>query len=163
MAQEIERKFLVQGEGWRTTTGAHYRQGYLNLDPARTVRIRTVQKPDGNDQRGDQHGYLTIKGQMMDVTRSEYEYEIPIQDAHELLDHLCQRPLIEKIRHRIPVGDVTWEVDEFLGDNAGLIVAEVELRRADQPFVKPAWVGQEVTDDPRYLNANLVTLPFSRW
>lgn len=159
MAQEIERKFLVQGEGWRTPTGARYRQGYLSLEPTRTVRVRTVEKPDD----GQPHGYLTIKGKAVDLARPEYEYEIPLQDAHELLDRLCQRPLIEKIRHRLPVGAVVWEVDEFLGDNAGLVVAEVELRSADQAFHKPAWVGQEVTDDPRYLNANLVTRPFTSW
>lgn len=158
MAQEIERKFLVQGEGWRTANSAHYRQGYLNLDPARTVRVRTVEK----SATGEQHGYLTIKGKAVELTRPEYEYEIPLQDAHEMLDRLCQRPLIEKIRYRLPVGDVVWEVDEFLGDNAGLVVAEVELASADQPFAKPIWLGQEVTDDPRYLNASLVTAPFTR-
>lgn len=159
MAQEIERKFLVQGEEWRTTTGARYRQGYLSLDPVRTVRVRTIEKP----ATGEQQGYLTIKGKAVDLSRPEYEYAIPLADAHELLDHLCQRPLIEKIRHRIPVDDVVWEVDEFLGDNAGLVVAEVELMSAEQPFSKPAWIGPEVTDDARYLNASLVTLPFSRW
>jgi len=159
MAQEIERKFLVQGEEWRTTTGARYRQGYLSLDPVRTVRVRTVEKL----ATGEQRGYLTIKGKAVDLSRPEYEYEIPLSDAHELLNHLCQRPLIEKIRHRIPIDDVVWEVDEFLGDNAGLVVAEVELMSAEQPFAKPAWIGQEVTDDARYLNASLVTLPFSRW
>jgi len=159
MAQEIERKFLVQGEEWRTTTGARYRQGYLSLDPVRTVRVRTVEKL----ATGEQRGYLTIKGKAVDLSRPEYEYEIPLSDAHELLNHLCQRPLIEKIRHRIPIDDVVWEVDEFLRDNAGLVVAEVELMSAEQPFAKPAWIGQEVTDDARYLNASLVTLPFSRW
>jgi len=159
MAQEIERKFLVQGTAWRTTTGARYRQGYLNLDPVRTVRVRTVEKPT----TGEQHGYLTIKGKAVALVRPEYEYEIPFQDAHELLDHLCQRPLIEKIRHRIPVDAVVWEIDEFLGENMGLVVAEVELTSADQPFTKPAWLGEEVTDDPRYLNASLVTRPFTRW
>lgn len=159
MAKEIERKFLVQGEAWRTTTGARYRQGYLSLDPLRTVRVRTVEKP----ATGEQQGYLTIKGKAVELARPEYEYEIPVADAHELLNQLCQRPLIEKIRHRLPIDDVVWEIDEFLGENAGLVVAEVELTSADQPFAKPAWLGEEVTDDPRYLNASLVTLPFTHW
>ncbi len=106
---------------------------------------------------------MTIKGKSVGASRAEYEYEIPILEAHELLDHLCQRPLIEKIRHRITQGAVTWEIDEFLGENAGLVVAEVELADADQKFEKPAWLGQEVTDDLRYFNSSLVTHPFTQW
>lgn len=159
MGKEIERKFLVKTEEWRTNNGAHYRQGYLCIDKERTVRVRTVQE----QASGAQHGYLTIKGKSVGASRAEYEYEIPILEAHELLDHLCQRPLIEKIRHRIAHGAVTWEVDEFLGENAGLVVAEVELTAADQAFEKPAWVGQEVTDDARYFNSSLVTHPFTQW
>lgn len=159
MAQEIERKFLVKQEGWRTIAGAHYRQGYLNLDKARTVRVRTVH----DLTTGEQHGYLTIKGKSVGASRAEYEYKIPIQDATELLDRLCQQPLIEKIRYRIPQGEVIWEVDEFMGENTGLVVAEVELQDVEQAFDKPAWVGSEVTDDPRYFNSSLVKHPFSRW
>lgn len=159
MGREIERKFLVKGDAWRTTTGAHYRQGYLSVDKGRTVRVRTVH----DRTSGEQHGYLTIKGKAVGVIRAEYEYEIPITDAHELLDQLCHRPLIEKIRHRIVQGSVTWEVDEFLGENAGLVVAEIELADADQKFEKPAWLGQEVTGDSRYFNSNLVTYPFRQW
>ncbi|MBX3011678.1 MAG: CYTH domain-containing protein [Caldilineaceae bacterium] len=159
MAQEIERKFLVQGDAWRTDGGAHYRQGYLTVDKARTVRVRTVHERAS----GEQAGYLTIKGKSQGASRAEYEYEIPMADATELLDQLCLRPLIEKIRYRIPHADLIWEVDEFLGENAGLIVAEVELTSVEQAFVKPAWVGQEVTTDRRYFNASLVTHPFSQW
>ena len=159
MGKEIERKFLVTGDDWRTNNGAHYRQGYLNLNKERTVRVRTVH----DLASGEQHGYLTIKGKVVGVSRSEYEYEIPTSDAHEMLDQLCQRPLIEKIRHRVPQGAVTWEIDEFSGENAGLIVAEVELTTADQVFDRPQWLGQEVTDDPRYFNASLVTHPFTKW
>lgn len=159
MGKEIERKFLVKGDGWRTPNGAHYRQGYLNLDKARTVRVRTVH----DLASGEQHGYLTIKGKSVGASRSEYEYEIPIEDAQELLDQLCHRPLIEKVRHRIPQGAVTWEIDEFLGENAGLIVAEVELEDVKQSFASPAWLGQEVTDDRRYFNSSLVEHPFSQW
>lgn len=171
MATEIERKFLVKQESWRTTADAHYRekgaryrQGYLSTDKERTVRVRTIaQVRSAQGEGGEQHGYLTIKGKSVGASRAEYEYEIPMQDAEEMLDTLCQRPLIEKIRYKVDQGGVTWEVDEFFGENAGLIIAEVELEDADQSFTKPAWVGQEVTDDPRYFNANLVEHPFSCW
>lgn len=159
MGQEIERKFLVTGDGWRTNIGAHYRQGYLNLDKARTVRVRTVHYLAS----GEQHGYLTIKGKSVGASRTEYEYEISVVDAHELLDQLCHRPLIEKVRHRIPQGALTWEIDEFLGENSGLVVAEIELSHADQPFEQPDWLGQEVTADPRYFNSSLVEHPFAQW
>ncbi len=154
MAQEIERKFLVKTESWRRPDdGVRYRQGYLSTVKERTVRVRTA---------GDK-GYITIKGITVGATRAEYEYEIPLSDANEMLDRLCERPLIEKTRYRIPHGAVVWEVDEFEGENAGLITAEVELRREDQAVSIPDWVGQEVTRDPRYFNANLVAHPFSRW
>lgn len=159
MGKEIERKFLVKQEGWRTTTGAHYRQGYLSIDKVRTVRVRTVHYL----ATGEQHGYLTIKGKSVGGSRPEYEYEIPIADAQEMLNQLCHHPLIEKIRHRIPQDAIIWEIDEFLGENAGLVVAEVELQNIEQPFEKPAWLGEEVTTDLRYFNSSLVTHPFSRW
>jgi CYTH domain-containing protein len=154
MAQEIERKFLVQGDAWRE--GAQrvlIRQGYLNADGARTVRVRT---------KGD-HAYVTIKGPQVAFTRPEYEYEIPSDDANEILDHLCMRPLIEKWRHLVHFAGMLWEVDEFLNENAGLIVAEVEMRDASQQVELPAWVGQEVTGDFRYTNSNLVKRPFATW
>ena len=154
MAKEIERKFLVAGEAWRALApGTHYRQGYLSTVKERTVRVRTV---------GDQ-GYLTIKGISVGATRSEYEYEIPAAEAEEMLDELCKQPIIEKNRYEIPLEGVTWEVDEFFGVNEGLIVAEVELESEDQAFAKPEWIGEEVTDDPKYFNANLIARPFSTW
>ena len=154
MAKEIERKFLVAGEAWRALAeGTRYRQGYLSTVKERTVRVRTI---------GDT-GFLTIKGISVGATRSEYEYEIPAGDAEEMLDDLCERPIIEKNRYKIPLGDVTWEVDEFFGVNDGLIVAEVELQSEDQAFDKPEWIGEEVTGDPKYFNANLIARPFSTW
>ena len=153
MAQEIERKFLVQSEGWRGAPGKTYRQGYLNRDMERTVRVRTV----------EDKAYLTIKGEPTGIARSEYEYEIPVRDADELLNTLCEKPLIEKVRYKIEYGGLVWEVDEFFGENAGLIMAEVELESEDQPFDKPDWIGQEVTDDARYYNANLSQHPFTAW
>jgi CYTH domain-containing protein len=154
MAQEIERKFLVQGDAWRE--GAQHvliRQGYLNADGARTVRVRT---------KGD-HAYVTIKGPQVAYTRAEYEYEIPFADADEILDHLCMRPLIEKRRHLVHHAGMVWEVDEFLNENAGLIVAEIEMQDASQHIELPAWVEQEVTGDFRYTNSNLVKRPFTTW
>jgi adenylate cyclase len=151
---EIERKFLVRGDGWRAL--GHpvlLRQGYLSSDPARTVRVRI---------EGGQ-GTLTIKGKSVGATRGEWEYPIPLEEAAELLDRLCQQPLIEKYRSRIAVGGHTWEVDEFLGANAGLTVAEIELASEQESFALPDWAGEEVTGDPRYYNSSLIRLPFSQW
>jgi CYTH domain-containing protein len=154
MPKEIERKFLVTGDGWRVKgVGKRYRQGYLSTVKERTVRVRTV----------GETGFITVKGISVGAARSEYEYEIPAADANEMLDRLCERPLIEKTRYRIPMAGVVWEVDEFAGENRGLIVAEVELESEDQQVSLPEWIGREVTDDPRYFNANLVAHPFSRW
>jgi adenylate cyclase len=154
MAKEIERKFLVKGDAWRSLAkGTMYRQGYLNSVKERTVRIRTV---------GDK-AFLTVKGLTVGATRSEYEYEIAFDDCNAMLDTLAEKPLIEKKRYKIPAGDLTWEIDEFFGDNAGLIVAEVELQSEDQRFDKPDWIGNEVTGDPRYFNSNLIKNPFTRW
>jgi len=154
MAREIERKFLVTGDAWRGQgPGTRYRQGYLSTDAERTVRVRTA----GGT------GFITVKGLTEGTARPEYEYEIPLADADELLDHLCLRPLVEKTRYRIPAGDVVWEVDEFDGANRGLVVAEVELRTEDQVVPLPDWIGAEVSGDPRYYNANLVARPFSTW
>lgn len=154
MGKEIERKFLVrEDDGWRSESGKVYRQGYLSTVKERTVRVRTI----------DDEGYLTIKGITQGATRREYEYEIPVHEATELLDHLCERPLIEKKRRRIAYAGLIWEVDEFFGDNDGLIIAEVELEDEDQDIAKPRWIGEEVTHDPRYFNANLVDHPYSQW
>lgn len=154
MAKEIERKFLVKGDSWRGPgSGKRYRQGYLSTVKERTVRVRIA---------GEQ-GFITVKGISVGATRSEYEYEIPTADANEMLDRLCERPLIEKTRYRIPFGGLTWEVDEFEGDNRGLVTAEVELQHETQTVALPDWIGQEVTSDPRYFNSNLVAHPFSKW
>jgi adenylate cyclase len=154
MGTEIERKYLVKGGAWRALAeGASYRQGYLNSDKERTVRIRST---------GDR-AYITIKGLTVGASRSEYEYEIPVADGNAMLDLLAERPLIEKRRYKIPYGGVTIEVDEFLAENAGLVVAEVELTSEQQTFDKPAWLGEEVTGDPKYYNATLVRHPYSKW
>lgn len=154
MATEIERKFLLNGDAWRALAkGTLYRQGYLNSAKERTVRIRTV---------GDK-AFLTIKGITVGNTRAEYEYPIPFDECNAMLDSLAEKPLIEKKRYKIPLGGLTWEIDEFFGENKGLIVAEVELTSEDQAFEKPAWVGDEVSGDPRYFNSNLIKHPYSRW
>ena len=154
MAREIERKFLVKNDAWRgLAEGVLYRQGYLSAERERTVRVRTA----------GTKGFLTVKGITVGASRDEYEYEIPLADAVAMLDSLCIHPLIEKTRHAIAIGGLVWEVDEFAGDNAGLIVAEIELSSEDQAFSTPGWVGAEVTDDERYYNANLITHPFNAW
>lgn len=154
MGIEIERKFLVLDDSWKKLAdGVFLRQGYLSSAPERTVRVRS----EGN------RAFLTIKGKTVGATRGEWEYPIPPEDARDLLDRLCEQPLIEKYRYRIPYQGMTWEVDEFLGVNAGLVVAEIELESEGQTFVKPEWVGVEVTDDSRYFNASLVRRPFSEW
>lgn len=154
MGLEIERKFLVRGEQWRTLgQGVLLRQGYLSSAPERVVRVRI---------EGDS-AMLTIKGKSRGATRSEWEYPIPLADARAFLDSLCERPIIEKKRYRIPHAGMVWEVDEFFGENAGLVVAEIELESEDQTFGKPDWIGEEVTHDARYFNANLLKHPYSKW
>ena len=154
MAKETERKFLVKGESWRGLGQATvFRQGYLSTVKERTVRVRAA---------GDQ-GTLTIKGITVGATRTEFEYPIPVADAHAMLDELCERPLIEKTRHVVDVDGTIWEIDEFAGVNDGLVVAEVELERADAEFAHPEWIGEEVTEDPRYYNANLIAHPYTEW
>jgi CYTH domain-containing protein len=154
MALEIERKFLVRNADWRRgAIGTNYRQGYLTIDPERTVRVRIA---------GDK-GYLTIKGKTEGMTRSEFEYPIPLSDATQLLDNLCLRPLIEKVRYCVTYAGNLWEIDEFAGDNDGLIVAEVELDSSDQQVDLPQWAGEEVTTDPRYYNASLSQHPYRNW
>jgi CYTH domain-containing protein len=153
MALEIERKFLVKEGAWRNENGTKYRQGYLNSAKERTVRVRII----------DVNGYLTIKGISRGAVRVEYEYEIPGAEAEAMLNDLCEKPLIEKMRYKIEFKGLVWEVDEFLGENQGLIIAEVELESEDQTFTKPEWVREEVTDDPKYFNANLIHHPYSRW
>lgn len=154
MPVEIERKFLVKGDAWRSlATGITYCQGYIASTASRTVRVRVV---------GEQ-GYLTIKGATTSISRAEFEYPIPLNDALELLKTLCDPPLIQKKRYKIAYAGLTWEVDEFEGDNQGLIVAEVELTDADQAIALPDWIDREVSDDPRYFNANLAKHAFTKW
>lgn len=154
MASEIERKFLVKDDRWRSLgTGTLYRQGYISTQAKITVRVRVV----GNQ------GYLTIKGPSLGQVRTEFEYPIPLEDAQEMLDTMCDRPLIEKIRYKIQQGDLTWEVDEFISENQGLIVAEVELNHENQSVDLPAWIGEEVSHDPRYFNLNLAKNPYCKW
>lgn len=153
MGQEIERKFLVVGDDWREGAGGTlYRQGYLAKDKERTVRVRVA----------GTKAYLTIKGCTKGTSRAEYEYEIPLQDAEELLD-LCEGPLVEKTRHKIPHAGHIWEVDVFHGDNVGLIMAEVELKSEDEHVEMPGWVGKEVSGDARYYNSSLSKKPYKTW
>jgi CYTH domain-containing protein len=154
VATEIERKYLVVGDAWRShAAGTVFRQGYLSTIKERIVRVRVA----GN------RGLLTIKGITVGASRNEFEYEIPRSDADQLLDQLCEKPLIEKTRYEIQAAGLTWEVDEFEGANRGLTVAEVELEDEAQGIVLPDWVGAEVTDDPRYFNSNLIAHPFTEW
>ena len=155
MALEIEHKFLLRDERWRDQVerSLRMRQGYLVSDATRSVRVRVA---------GDQ-GYLNIKSGTLGIARREYEYRIPLAEAEELLNTLCEKPLLEKTRHFIHYGDHLWEVDEFGGDNAGLIVAEVELGTVDEAFARPDWVGEEVSHDLRYYNSQLVRHPYKDW
>ena len=153
MGTEIERKFLIASDDWRRDgQGERFQQGYLSVDPDRTVRVRLA----------GERAQLTIKGRTIGATRPEFEYDIPVEDARQLLS-LCIPPLIDKTRYRLPSGAHTWEVDEFHGVNAGLVVAEVELASEDELVVLPEWVGAEVTGQPDYYNANLIQRPYSTW
>ena len=155
MGIEIERKFRVVGDDWRQAPAVAYAQGYLNRDKQRTVRVRIAQG----------EAWLTVKGAntgMAGATRAEFEYPIPAADAEQLLA-LCDGPLVRKLRRVIVHAGATWEVDEFQGDNAGLVVAEIELASEDSAFEAPPWLGAEVTHDARYFNSNLATAPFSTW
>ena len=154
MAKEIERKFLVKNESFKLfSTGVLYRQGYLNRDKHRTVRVRVA---------GEQ-AFLTIKGLTNGMERLEFEYPIAVSDANEMLETMCPKPLIEKYRFNIMADGHLWEVDEFTGDNEGLIVAEVELKSSDEEVIIPDWVGAEVTGELKYYNSNLVINPFKNW
>lgn len=152
MGYEIERKFLVIGDDWKSSDRSLYRQGYLSSCRDRVVRIRVV----------DNKAFLTIKGPKLGIKCSEYQYDIPLDDANELLE-LCEQPLIEKYRYRVNVSGFDWEIDEFLGDNQGLIVAEIELSSEQQDFEIPEWIEKEVSGDYRYSNSNLIKHPFKYW
>ncbi|MDG1481749.1 MAG: CYTH domain-containing protein [Myxococcota bacterium] len=153
MGTEIERKFLIASDDWRRAgEGERFQQGYLSVEPERTVRVRLA----------GERAQLTIKGRTVGATRPEFEYDIPVEDARQLLS-LCIPPLIEKTRYRLSSGGHLWEIDEFHGVNAGLVVAEVELESEDEEVVLPDWVGAEVTEQPAYYNANLTQRPYSTW
>ncbi|HIJ64988.1 MAG TPA: CYTH domain-containing protein [Candidatus Hydrogenedentes bacterium] len=154
MGIEIERKFLVSGDSWRAgAAGVRCRQGYLCVGPPVAVRVRIM--------GGAAH--INVKKSTLELMRSEFEYPIPVEDAEEILAHLCDGVVIEKTRYTIPFGGLIWEVDAFEGVNQGLVVAEVELERAAQSFDKPPWVGEEVSGDPRYLNSHLSRRPYTMW
>lgn len=153
MGTEIERKFLVCGDGWRRgAVGVRYRQGYIPTQGC-SIRVRTA----------GEVAYLTLKVRDTLRTRTEYEYAIPLTDADEMLGRLCTAGLVEKTRYRVPYEGLVWEIDVFEGANAGLIVAEVELASEDQAVALPEWVGEEVTHDDRYLNTHLAQHPYCTW
>jgi adenylate cyclase len=155
MAIEIERKFRLLDERWRAEVSAStlLRQGYLANTARASVRVRIA---------GGQ-GWLSVKAMSASIARAEYEYPIPLEEAEQMLAGLCQGPLIEKWRHRVVHGPSEWEIDEFLGENAGLVIAELELEAEDQPFVRPAWLGPEVTSEERYYNFRLAQHPYRLW
>ncbi|MEJ2407596.1 MAG: CYTH domain-containing protein [Candidatus Thiodiazotropha sp.] len=155
MATEIERKFLVNGDAWRADAdaGTRFRQGYLIGAEKASVRIRI---------EGDRAN-INIKSATLGIRRQEYEYAIPLNEAEEMLDTLCEQPQIEKTRYLVPYQGHTWEIDVFAGDNEGLVVAEVELGSEEETFVMPEWAGKEVSDDTRYYNVCLVKHPYREW
>jgi adenylate cyclase len=154
MAAEIEHKYLVQRNVWTPKdSGVLYRQGYLSLVKERVVRVRIA---------GDR-GYLTVKGLTTGVTRLEFEYPIPLADAATMLDQLCERPLIEKTRYHEEYQGHLWEIDEFHGDNDGLILAEIEVADRSERYAIPPWAGAEVSNDPRYFSSNLGLNPYKNW
>lgn len=154
MGREIERKFLVKSNAWRgMASGTLYKQGYLCLGPTTAIRVRVE----------GETACLNIKQAVLDIARDEYEYAIPVQDAEEILARYCIGGIIDKTRYKISQDGLVWEVDEFHAQNAGLIVAEVELEDRDQQIDFPEWVGEEVSHDPRYLNANLCHCPYTSW
>jgi adenylate cyclase len=155
MAIEIERKYTLSNDNWRSQVSHSktYRQGYMAGSNKSSVRIRTE----------DDEANINIKSATLGIHRHEYEYAIPLTDAHEMLDKLCEKPLIEKTRHFVIHDGKTWEIDEFKGDNLGLIVAEIELDSEDENINLPDWVAEEVSEDVRYYNVSLVKHPFKDW
>jgi len=154
MGLEIERKFLIKDDTWKSDVSKAFniKQGYLSSVVERVVRIRV---------RGDK-GFLTIKSEVKNMTRLEYEYEVPLEDAEAMLK-LCEKPIIEKVRHLVNIDKHTWEIDVFGGKNEGLMVAEIELEAEQETFILPKWAGEEVTNDKRYYNSNLIRTPFNTW
>ena len=157
MGCEIERKFLVLDDSWKAsvTEKHHLIQGYASpAGKIGTIRFRVID---------DERAYLTLKGHSHGIARSEFEYELPVSDVLEMLQKFGNGATIEKIRHIVPAGDFKWEIDEFLGENSGLVIAEIELPRTDAFFDRPAWLGKEVSGDRRFGNGFLSQMPFSRW
>lgn len=155
MAIEIERKFLVRDDRWRAQAdaGVFYSQGYLSTDPQRCVRVRIA----------GERAWLNIKSALSPLRRLEFEYQIPLADGRQLLQHACVEAPVEKTRYHVSHQGHLWEIDVFEGANAGLVVAELELASEDEPFAAPAWLGDEVSDDARYYNMNLARMPYTRW
>jgi len=155
MPQEIEHKFLLKNDNWKTeiSKSVQYKQGYLISDKTRSVRIRT----------SDNQAWLNIKSATIGTSRQEFEYEIPFDEGLEILTTLCEKPIIEKIRHFVTFKQHLWEIDVFSGDNLGLTVAEVELSAIGESFEKPNWLGKEVTEDIRYYNNSLCKNPYKNW
>ncbi len=153
MKIETERKFLLSGDGWKEgATAIHFKQAYVNEPGENTVRVRIE----------GERGVLTIKSKTKGISRQEYEYEIPLEDAEGLLK-ICRTPVVEKYRYKVKYAGHLWEIDEFVGTNAGLVMAEIELSSEDEYFEKPEWIGEEVTADKRYYNSHLARYPYSQW
>ncbi|TYQ16845.1 UNVERIFIED_CONTAM: CYTH domain-containing protein [Acetivibrio alkalicellulosi] len=155
MGREIERKFTIKNDDIlnQLSEGILYRQGYLNTQIERTVRVRTYSNK----------GFITVKGVSKGACRLEYEYEIPADEANEMLNFLCHKPLIEKTRYNYVYKGFLWEIDIFSGDNQGLLIAEIELESENTFFEKPPWIGVEVTGDPHYYNSSLIENPYKLW
>ena len=154
MGIEIERKFLVVNDDYKLNAkSAVFYQGYLSSTKEATVRVRI-----GGDQ-----GFITVKGKSKGITRAEFEYPIPVDDAKTILDTMCGKSIIHKRRYITVYDGFTWEVDEFYDANQGLVIAEIELTSEEQPFAKPHWLGKEVSNDIRYYNSNLIKHPFKEW
>jgi adenylate cyclase len=155
MADEIERKFLVKSADWRSAVSGSktIKQGYMAVNDQCAVRVRIA----------DNEAYLTIKSSGLAIARKEYEYDIPLADAEEMMRQFCTRHRIEKVRYFVDYRDCVWEVDVFEGDNQGLVVAEIELRSVDEEVPLPPWAGLEVSGDARYMNNNLASHPYTNW
>lgn len=162
MGYEIERKFLVASEDWRSTSrsAVHMRQGYFRTAPESTVRVRMIE-PTADASETDRHGALTIKGEPSDGVRPEFEYTISPDDVEHMLELFCGDRIVRKVRHTVDYGGDTWVVDVFEGRNEGLVLAEIELERPDQSFERPGWLGREVSDDPSYTNGSLARHPMA--
>jgi adenylate cyclase len=158
---EIERKFLLKNNNWleQVSHSTKIRQAYFahGASPDQPAKASLRVRIDGEKAN------INIKSATLNMKRMEYEYPVPVAEATEMLDQLCEQPQIDKTRYRIKSGQHTWEIDEFYGDNQGLIVAEIELTSEDEHFEKPDWLGEEVTDDVRYYNVNLIKQPYKDW